>query len=97
MTNKKDKVKFKDSRFFKFAKDTVLNVAQVVPGLAPIATSIKENTKENPAGSIKISKTKWIRIALGLVALIEVIQVIRNGGQVEGTMLGPIIEAFQSL
>jgi len=63
---------FKDSKLNKFFKETtvgkgIAGLAQSAPIVGTLVTNFKEDTKENPAGSLKLGKPELWRIVLGLV------------------------------
>lgn len=90
MTDKK-KVKkpFRQTRIWKYVVDPVLNVAQTFPITGPIATSIRENTPQNPAGKMRISRTKALRIVIGIVLIyaVKVYIEYQTSGQVDTDLI----------
>jgi len=90
----KPKKKFRDTRFWKFTKNLVLDTAEVlIPVVGPtFVKSIKENTPHNPKGKMKFSRGKWYKLALGLSAAWYIYLQIKSGQPIDADQIEPIIE-----
>lgn len=98
--NMKEKVRkpFKDTKFWKFTKGVILDTAELLPVVGPIAKSIKENTPQNPKGQVRLSKGKWYKILVGLGAVIYLWQQYQAGALTPQTlheavdMIAPLLD-----
>jgi hypothetical protein len=59
---------FGKTKFGKLLKGLVREGLQTVPMVGTVVTAFKEDTPENPKGTIKLTSWHYYRIAIGVIA-----------------------------